>query len=223
MNSVAGGEQAQASAVLIPAYNEAERVADVVRVAQEADLGPVLVVDDGSRDNTAGAARAAGADVLRLPGNLGKGGAVAAGVRELDSQVVVLIDADLVGLKAQHLRDLALPVIAGEVDMTRGVFKGGRWSTTAAQKMLPQLNGQRAVRRELLMGLKDLQKSRYGIEVVITEAARSDHWRTRDIPMADVSQVTKEEKRGFFKGVGHRIKMYSDIVRSIVRGGRDGH
>ena len=220
---MAGEEQAHASAVLIPAYNEAERVGNVIRVAQEADLGPVLVVDDGSRDETSAAARAAGADVLRLPSNLGKGGAVAAGVRELDCEVIVLIDADLVGLKPQHLRDLARPVLKGEVDMTRGVFQGGRWSTTAAQKMMPQLNGQRAVRRELLAGLSDLHKSRYGIEVVITEAARSDHWRTRDIPMADVSQVTKAEKRGFFKGVGHRLKMYSDILRSMVRGGRDGH
>lgn len=211
------------SAVLIPAYNEAERVADVIKVASEADLGPILVVDDGSRDSTAAAARAAGAEVLRLPRNLGKGGAVAAGVRQLDCEVVILIDADLVGLKPQHLKELALPVLKGQVDMTRGVFKGGRWSTTAAQKMLPQLNGQRAIRRDLLAGLEDLQDSRYGIEVVITEAAKAGQWRTRDIPMADVSQVTKEEKRGWLKGVGHRIRMYGDIVRSMIRGGPGDH
>lgn len=218
MNGVA---QADDCAILIPAYNEAGRVADVVRVALEADLGTVLVVDDGSRDNTADVAESAGAQVLRLEPNRGKGGAVAAGVRALDTDVVVLLDADLVGLKPSHLRDLAAPVLAGEVDMTRGVFEGGRWSTTAAQKMLPQLNGQRAVRRELLEGLPELETSRYGIEVVITDAARSDHWRTRDIAMPDVSQVTKEEKRGLLKGALHRARMYGEILRSLVRGGRD--
>jgi glycosyltransferase involved in cell wall biosynthesis len=56
-------------AVLIPAYNEAETVADVVRVAKEAGLGPVVVIDDGSDDDTAAAAEAAGAEVLRLSEN----------------------------------------------------------------------------------------------------------------------------------------------------------
>ncbi len=207
-------------AILIPAFNEALGLADVVTVALEAKLGPVLVVDDGSTDNTSGVAEDAGAQVLRLTRNLGKGGAVAAGVRALDSRVVLLLDADLLGLTTGHLHDLARPVLASQVDMTRGVFKGGRWSTTAAQQMLPQLNGQRAIRRSLLLDLPDLERSRYGIEVVITDAARSGNWRVRDVPMPGVTQMTKEEKRGFIRGVGLRLKMYRDILRSLWQGGR---
>ena len=144
------GQQSADCSILIPAFNEAEGVGRVVAVALEANLGTVLVIDDGSGDGTADVAERAGATVLRLGRNVGKGGAVAAGVRAVDSRVVLLLDADLLGLTARHLHDLAGPVLAGEVDMTRGVFKGGRWSTTAAQKMLPQLNGQRAILRALL-------------------------------------------------------------------------
>lgn len=215
------GADGLSSAVLIPAYNEATGVARVVKTACEADLGPVLVVDDGSSDSTAAQAEAAGARVLRLERNLGKGGAVAAGVRELTAEVIVLLDADLLGLTPEHLRALAAPVIKGEVDMTRGVFTGGRWSTTAAQKMLPQLNGQRAILREKLVRLPELSSSRYGIEVVITDAARHGEWKVKDVPMEGVTQVTKEEKRGFFKGVGLRLRMYSDIVRTLLGGRRD--
>lgn len=215
------GADGLSSAVLIPAYNEATGVARVVKTACEADLGPVLVVDDGSSDSTAAQAEAAGARVLRLERNLGKGGAVAAGVRELTAEVIVLLDADLLGLTPEHLRALAAPVIKGEVDMTRGVFTGGRWSTTAAQKMLPQLNGQRAILREKLVRLPELSSSRYGIEVVITDAARQGEWKVKDVPMEGVTQVTKEEKRGFFKGVGLRLRMYSDIVRTLLGGRRD--
>jgi glycosyltransferase involved in cell wall biosynthesis len=84
--------------VLIPAWNEEESVGDVAREASkrvpEAD---VLVVDDGSTDNTARVARSEGAAVLSLPFNLGVGGAMRAGYRYAERggyDVVVQVDAD---------------------------------------------------------------------------------------------------------------------------------
>lgn len=212
----AAGAPRRAS-VLIPAFDEASTVAPVVRAALAAELGEVLVVDDGSRDATAQVARAAGARVLSLGENRGKGGALHAGARALGSEVVVLIDADLLGLAPEHLRALAEPVLAGEVDMTRGVFVGGRWRTSAAQHLTPQLNGQRALLREALLAVPGLAESRYGVEVAITEHARRQGWRSRDVPMADVSQVMKEEKLGLWRGSRVRLRMYREILRTLVR------
>jgi glycosyltransferase involved in cell wall biosynthesis len=76
------GRMTQISSMLavVPAYNERESVARVVRALHErAPDFDVLVIDDGSTDDTAERARAAGADVVRLPFNLGIGGAVQAG------------------------------------------------------------------------------------------------------------------------------------------------
>ena len=64
---------------LIPAHNEAPRIGPVIEGA--ARHLPVLVVDDGSADATAAVAEAAGAKVIRQPGNLGKGEALRAGSR----------------------------------------------------------------------------------------------------------------------------------------------
>lgn len=80
---------------LIPAYNEAGRVAGVVAAARA--CLPVLVVDDGSTDGTAAAAKAAAAQVLRQTPNQGKGAALRAGFRyalESDWDGVVTLDAD---------------------------------------------------------------------------------------------------------------------------------
>ncbi|MCC6450930.1 MAG: glycosyltransferase family 2 protein [Candidatus Aureabacteria bacterium] len=81
---------------VIPAYNEAARVGDVVREAR-GRLPGVVVVDDGSADGTADAARRAGAEVLRHPANRGKGAALKTGMgRAFDDgyDAVVVLDAD---------------------------------------------------------------------------------------------------------------------------------
>lgn len=203
--------------IIIPAYNEAATVTTVVEVALASNLGPVLVVDDGSSDATAERALAAGAAVLSLKPNQGKGGAVYAAAETLQTTCVVLLDADLTGLTAEHIHKLAQPVISGEVMMTRGTFSGGRFQTSLAQHLMPMLNGQRSLLRKLLLQLPELRSSRYGIEVVITQAAREQNWLWRDVDLAGVSQVMKEEKRGFWKGLKIRLGMYRDIVKRLLR------
>ena len=208
-------------AVLIPAFNEADGVARVVGAARATGYA-VWVVDDGSEDATAECARQAGANVLTLPENQGKGGAVFAGAAHIgvisrDAEVVVLLDADLLGLRPEHITALAEPVLSSRATMTRGVFTGGRWRTTTAQRLTPQLNGQRAVLRERLLEVPGLAKSRYGIEVLITEHAKRAGWAVQDVPLPGVSQVMKEEKRGFWVGAGVRLQMYGEIVRQLLR------
>jgi len=216
---VAGDEAATrvSSAVLIPALDEAARIGSVVRSALAAKRGPVLVVDDGSRDGTAEVAAAAGATVLRLPANVGKGGALAAGAGRTAAEVLILLDADLTGLRPEHVRALADPVLDGRVDMTRGVFVGVRSATTTAQRLAPALAGQRAIRREMLLGVAGLAESRFGVEILLTRSAARDGWRCRDVPLDGVAQVMKEEKRGLLRGVGARAAMYRDVVRAWWR------
>jgi len=217
--SVGEGDEARpkrTAVILIPALDEAHTVASVVRCARGAGIGPVVVVDDGSTDATAQVAQRAGAEVVRLPQNLGKGGALAAGAERRSEEVIVLLDADLTGLRPEHVRALAAPVVAGEAVMSRGVFTEGRWSTTAAQRIAPQLNGQRAVLREHLLEVPGLASSRYGVEVAITEHANAAHWSTVDVPLPGVSQVTKEEKLGVVRGVCKRLRMYAEIVRQVL-------
>jgi glycosyltransferase involved in cell wall biosynthesis len=82
--------------VLLPAHDEAAAIADVIAKcrAHTPRLLEVVVVDDGSTDDTAAIAEAAGARVLRMPRNQGKGAALSFARPHLRGDVVVLLDAD---------------------------------------------------------------------------------------------------------------------------------
>ncbi len=109
---------------VIPAYNEAATIAPVVdRLHDCAPFCDVLVVNDGSTDDTAGRARAAGADVLELPFNLGIGGAVQAGfvyAKENGYRYMVQVDGD--GQHEPREIDTLLRTMAAEpmIDMVCG-------------------------------------------------------------------------------------------------------
>ena len=114
---------------VVPARNEEANVAEVVQGIHAVDPDfEVVVVDDGSEDRTAAVARAAGAHVVRLPFNLGIGGAVQTGFRyalEHGFDVAVRLDGD-----NQHdpeeLAALLGPVLSGEADIVVGSrFLGG--------------------------------------------------------------------------------------------------
>ena len=197
---------------LIPAYNEEKTIAAVVKAAREAGL-PVVVVDDGSSDKTALAAAQAGAEVVRLEKNRGKGGAYAAGLSKVKTPYVVLLDADLVGLAPEHIERLLAPVVAGEAEMTVGVFKGGRLLTDLGNRLTPFLSGQRALAKELLASVPGLERARYDVELLLTRTAKERGWRVRYLPLEGVSQVMKEEKRGFLPGLLHRLRMYGEVIR----------
>ena len=108
-------------AAVIPAYRAAATVADVVRGAR-AHCARVVVVDDGSDDDTERRARAAGAEVRRHPANAGKGAAIVTGLRALEAAGVgraVTLDAD-----GQHLAT-QIPALLAASDAVPGAIVVG--------------------------------------------------------------------------------------------------
>lgn len=203
-------------AVIIPAYNEGARVRRVISAVKDAVLpSEIIVVSDGSTDDTGEAARSEGVNVIELPRNLGKGAAMKTGVSSTDADVYVFMDADLIGLTADHVDSLIRPVVEGEADATLGVFEGGRPTTDLAQKMIPGLSGQRAVKASLLKTLPDIEDSGYGVEVVLNRHLERLGARVKRVELHGVSQTLKEEKMGGLEGLAARIKMYKDIVTHI--------
>ncbi|WP_135228542.1 glycosyltransferase family 2 protein [Deinococcus fonticola] len=197
-------------AVVIPAFNEESTVAGVIGVAQRL-TADVVVASDGSVDDTVNVARQAGARVLDLQPNGGKGPALKAALEATQAEYVLMLDADLTGLTPEHLHLLLAPVTNGQLDMSIGVFEGGGFVTDWGNKLTPHLSGQRACRRAWLLGVPHLGEERWP-EPAITAHLKNTGARWDYIELPQVAQVLKEKKRGFWKGARARTRMYADLL-----------
>jgi glycosyltransferase involved in cell wall biosynthesis len=170
--------------VVIPAFNEADAIADVVSMLVAA--GPwhqIIVVDDGSSDDTTARATAAGATVIRHPYNKGNGAAVKTGIRQATGEFVMIVDGD-----GQHRPDDARRLVGrlGEYDLVIGArapstqANAARWAGNAALNRLasyltgreiPDLtSGFRAARREYLHELIHLLPNGFSTPTTTTLA-----------------------------------------------------
>ncbi len=207
-------------AAIVPAYNERDRISVVLEAVKKAKLvDEVLVVCDGSTDGTYDVVAADPLiKVIRLETNRGKGGAMRAGAESTDADIVVFLDADLVGLSPEKVDAIVEPVVAARADMAIGIFKDGRGMTDLAQFLTPYISGQRSMRRDVFLSIPELDKVRSGVETAITKYFRSRRLRVERVPMTGCTHCMKEEKLGFARGFASRLKMYLDITRILLDG-----
>lgn len=205
---------------IVPAYNEEKTIGDVLEVLEKVTLiSKIIVVSDGSTDGTVEVASRYDVEVIELEENRGKGGALKAGVENYQADVVLFLDADLLGLTVEHVHSLLEPVLNNGVDMTIGIFEKGRMATDLAQKMVPQLSGQRALKFSLLEQMSDIDVARFGVEVALNRFMESADMNVQEVILSDMSHVMKEEKLGVWKGMAARMKMYWEIVKYLTRAG----
>jgi glycosyltransferase involved in cell wall biosynthesis len=181
-------------AAVIPAWNEADTVAGVVLTARDAGLvDEVIVVDNNSTDATARVAAEAGARVVHEPCR-GKGEAMRSGVAVAGADVVVFLDADLLGLTGEHVDDLVRPVLDDEAAMVCGLFDRGPFANPVFLRKLPVLTGQRALRRELFEALDLTEISGYRVEAALNSLVADRKLPRVDMVCDGLWHRTKEEK-----------------------------
>jgi glycosyltransferase involved in cell wall biosynthesis len=139
--------------VVIPAYNEAERIGLVVRDALD-HAAEVVLVDDGSADGTAAVAEAASARVIRQE-NAGYIAAVKRGFREARGEVVVTMDADGEH-RASDIPRLAAPILADQADLVLGAR---REIARPSERLLNRLTSLRVPVSDSGTGFRALRRS----------------------------------------------------------------
>ncbi len=202
-------------AVIIPARNEEATVGDVVAVAFAArSVDEVIVVDNGSTDATPAVAAEGGARVVIEPVT-GKGEAMRRGVDSTSARLLVFLDADLDGLRPDHVDALVDAVRAG-AGMACGLFDRGRWLNPMFLHVLPALTGQRALRRELFESLAPGYISGYRIEAGLNSLAKARGLRVVRFVCDGLWHRPKEQKLGPLHGFAAKVSMLVTAVLAYV-------
>jgi glycosyltransferase involved in cell wall biosynthesis len=218
---------------LIPAHDEAPRIGRVIR---EAIVRlPVLVVDDGSADDTAGVARASGAEVIEQRPNRGKGAALRAGFRRaLDEgmEAVVTLDGDGQHAPAEISRfvDAWLAgrpdLVVGRRDFARMPFArrlantlGGRAFSWAVGRHVPDnQSGYRLVSRRLMEAMLSSTEQAFEFEVEMLARCIAHDWPIAWLPISTIYAGEPSHVRP----VAHFTSFVRVVrqARRIVRGAR---
>ncbi|HHV62639.1 MAG TPA: glycosyltransferase family 2 protein [Firmicutes bacterium] len=220
--------------IVVPAYNESSHIACTIRAILQAredlnrygiDAIEVIVVDDGSRDATSELARDAGATVISLGRNRGKGYALMRGLRAASGEIVAFLDADL-GATAGEVARLVAPVVAGDADLTIARFpaasrRGGFGLVKTSARigvrllgkidMVSSLSGQRVARKHVFEDLMPFAGG-FGVEVGMTIDAARKGYRIKEVPVDMHHAETGRDLCGFI----HRARQLSSVVRVIL-------
>jgi hypothetical protein len=231
-----------AAAAVIPAKDEADRIAATVRAVRGipgVDL--VVVVDDGSTDRTAEVAREAGAEVVRHGRNRGKAAAMTTGADYVsrqkgiegrvggaaDRRPLLFVDADLEA-SAANVGVLLPPVLEGRADMTIATLPpqktagGGRgFVVRLARKGIEDLTGFTA--QQPLSGMRCISRPAFdaasplargwGVEVGLTVDVLMAGLQVEEVPCELHHRVTGADWRGQV----HRAKQYRDVALALAR------
>lgn len=197
---------------IVPAYNEQSTIARVVAaLVQSKQFRRVIVVDDGSTDATVSEATRAGAAVLRMPQNSGKGQAMLAGVRSTDAPFIAFFDADLLTLSPEHVLVLTAPINNGTALMTCGLRDYGT-VYNRLQQFLPIITGERVVSRSILDHVPPEFWSGWKLEAAMNESAARLGAPVSLQVLHGLQMRPKWEKVGIKKGLEDASKMMIEVL-----------
>lgn len=202
---------------IICAYNESERILDVLKALQNhPHVDEIIVVDDASADGTASVLAAfKSVKKILLKKNGGKTHALTLGIEKAKNPWLLLLDADLRGLRASDVTALLKPIMEGKAVMSMSI----RSNSYAIHKWmgLDFSSGERVFPKKWVQGKeKEMKKlPRFGFEVWLNQIFLASSGKLVTVAWKQVSHTRKSEKMGYWKGQWSELKMALDMVRTV--------
>ncbi|MGH9857626.1 MAG: glycosyltransferase family 2 protein, partial [Acidobacteriota bacterium] len=202
---------------VVSVYNEAGRVEGVLEaLLASRRFEEIIVVDDGSTDNTQQSVEQYPVQYIRHPENLGKGRAMDAGVQAAHGDIIFFTDADVTGFTPEVIDRILKPVLTGVSDMHIGMTYRRIYAFRFLFYIIPLLSGVRALKRTVWEQVPASYKEHFKIETALNFYARRFGRGYSFAVIEELGQVVKENKYGLLRGALLRIKMDVNIVATMI-------
>jgi glycosyltransferase involved in cell wall biosynthesis len=205
-------------AAVVPCYNEAARIAKVLRTLTSATgLEEMVCIDDGSADDTSGVIRRKfpKVELIRLNRNRGKAAAVLAGARKLKSEYILLVDADLTKPVKREF-EAAINAIKSNPSVDMLVLRRvGKDLFTRSLRGDVIITGERIVRRTLLLAAIRSGGARgFQLEVALNQYMLETGKVVRWLPVSSTG-VMSFKKLGFKEGLRKEARMFFNVFKYV--------
>ena len=204
---------------IVPTFNEANRIENVLSVLTRSEyIDTVIVVDDGSTDNTSSQLKDfSGIQLIHLAQNNGKGEAVKEGLKHVTTNAVFLFDADLLGLKEENIQAMYDAYCKNPTSLVVGLREKSRlyiqhWLRA---HVLPLIAGERLLpTSDLREIMKNKGTADYGLEPYMNAYFRKNKKKIKTILLRGVNDVPKWKKSSY--GLLPQIKEAGNIVKKYI-------
>lgn len=201
---------------VMPVYNEEKTVANVLDVLTSSDkVDNIIVVDDGSTDNTPKIIRKFKVKVITLKKNTGKGNAVKIATNDIKSDIILFLDADLYNLKKEHIDKMLKPVTDGDSVMVIGLMDKGNFIANMIMPYFPLTGGQRVILAPVFMEIRKTPLIKgWGLESVMNDYCRKKNLKFSTIKLNGVDHVGVQAKK---HGLMAFLKQIYDVVLTRIK------
>ena len=186
---------------ILPAFNEAKRINNVLQVVvQVPSVEEIIVIDDGSTDGTLAAITPHHKiKTISLPQNVGKTWAVVAGVKQAKNEHLLLLDADLCGLAVEHIENL-IESFQAKTKMAILDYGSQEYVLRHVIKSFPALSGVRLLTKEKFLQVPFHKTDRFELENRINRFFIKNNWQIKIVPGPTVYTPHKFVKYGIIRG-----------------------
>ena len=206
--------------IIICTFNEEKTICDVVKACRLFnERCEIIVVDDGSRDNTEQLLQNLNKTIrfkyLKLDENRGKSYAMSIGIENAAHDILLFFDADSIGIRKEHFHDMLLPVLENKSDMVLG--------HTAANfinlRLTPfkAFTGERVLlKKDILPILDEIRNKRFGVETFINLYFKTHGKRISYVYLEGLKTLTKYKKTTVIKATRQYFSEGHEIASTII-------
>ena len=201
---------------VVPVHNEEKTINNVLEVLTSSDrINEVIVINGGSTDGTSKIIKKFKVKIINLKHPNGKGDAVRIGTKNIKSKILLFFDADLIGLKKEHIDKLLEPVVNEGAAMVIGLRDKGNFIGDMIMPYFPLTGGERAILTKVFMEIRKCPLIEgWGLESVMNDYCKKKKLKVIKIKLDGMNHIGLQTKK---YGLMAFLKEIHDVVLTKIK------